>query len=158
MRFQTGHTTNVTHGHSRGKESPEYRCWQDMKGRCHNPDHKFFKYYGGRGISVCDRWRNDFSAFIADMGNRPTPKHTIDRFPDNNGNYEPENVRWATRRQQVDNRRTTRTVMLQGERISIAEACRRLGLNYKTVSGRIDHGWKPEAAITPSLWKGWRGR
>jgi hypothetical protein len=155
MRFQKGNLASLRHGHAShisGKVSPEYGCWINIKARCLNPQHKNYSYYGGRGITVCARWRDSFEAFLADVGLRPSPKHTIDRYPDNNGHYEPGNVRWATRAQQIDNRRNMRTVVLNGETITVAEACRRLGLNLKTVQTRIKiWGWAPEEAITPLL-------
>lgn len=88
----------------------QYRAWSGMIARCHSPKNGGFKHYGGRGISVCKRWRS-FENFLADMGERPGPKHSIDRI-DTNGNYEPENCRWATNAEQQLNKRTTRNSIL----------------------------------------------
>ena len=84
--------------------TPIYNAWKTMKQRCHNPKDKDFKHYGGRGIVVCQRWHDDFSAFLADMGPRPTPLHTVER-KNNDGNYEPSNCCWATRKEQNSNRK-----------------------------------------------------
>jgi hypothetical protein len=93
------------HGHaSHANRSPEYVCWMGIVQRCANPRNKAYARYGGRGIAVCERWRNSFAAFLADMGTRPSPTHSIDR-KDNDGNYEPGNCRWATPREQRLNQR-----------------------------------------------------
>lgn len=87
--------------------TPEYRIWQQMIQRCHNPKRPQYRYWGGRGIVVCDLWRHSFVQFFADVGLRPSAQHTLDRI-DNDGNYEPGNVRWATLSQQSGNRRRPR--------------------------------------------------
>jgi len=96
---------NITHGYSlNGKVRRTYKSWQSMKQRCGNPRAPNYKNYGSRGITVCKHWLNSFENFLADMGERPEGK-TLDRYPDNNGNYESGNCRWATAKQQIANRR-----------------------------------------------------
>jgi len=80
-------------------DNPAYLCWKMMQQRCSNPNEKSYARYGGKGIKVCDRWKS-FCSFLKDMGPRPSPEHTIDRFPNREGNYEPTNCRWATHKEQ----------------------------------------------------------
>lgn len=87
------------------QRTTEYRTWCNIKIRCHNPNAVNWKYYGEMGVKVCERWVNSFENFLADMGRKPTPKHSIDRYPDPSGDYEPNNCRWATSLEQRHNRR-----------------------------------------------------
>lgn len=101
----------TTHGHTRGRErSPTYRSWACMKTRCTNPRTPKFHLHGGRGVTVCERWAS-FENFLQDMGERPSLAHSLDRFPNPNGNYEPSNCRWATSSEQSRNRKTCRPVI-----------------------------------------------
>lgn len=132
----------TTHGYSRvGKVTDEFKIWVGMRARCRShPD------YAGRGISVCERWDKSFEAFLADMGTRPSKRHSIDR-KDNDGNYEPGNCRWATSTQQLRNCRSNRLVTCRGETKTIAEWSEVSGGNTKTIGERLNRGWEPEKAI-----------
>src|SRR5580698_8175617 len=101
--------------HNEAQRTPEYRVWINMKGRCCNPNYPGYERWGGRGITVCDEWLNDFERFLADVGRRTSPKHSLDRWPDKNGNYEIGNVRWASRIEQARNTRSSRIIEFHGE-------------------------------------------
>lgn len=103
--------------------------------------------YAGRGISVCERWE-DFRNFLADMGRAPSDEHSIDRI-DVNGNYEPGNCRWATRAEQMANRRNNVFVVVDGERLTVAQAAQRLGIKYGTVFRRVREGRDPVTGRHP---------
>jgi hypothetical protein len=126
--------------------SSEYYTWQCMIQRCTNPNNTNWKHYGGRGIKVCAEWLHNFSAFLAYMGRKPEKGYSIDRFPNPNGNYEPGNVRWATQRQQLRNKRGNVWIEYKGERRLVIEVCEETGLNYNTVKKRWLTG-RPESEI-----------
>jgi hypothetical protein len=152
--------TIMTHGQKRrGAVTPEYKTWLRMKKRCYNPSDKDFDNWGGRGIRVCDRWLNDFSAFFADMGPRPSAHHSIDRI-DSNRDYEPSNCRWATMQQQGgENRRGFVPVTVQGITFpTIADACRHFGVRQTTVNLRLKAGIPVEEAFTSGRLKARRTR
>lgn len=129
-----------------------YWVWSDMKSRCLCPSHRAFKNYGGRGIKVCDRWLT-FSNFMTDMGMRPEGG-MLDRI-NNNGDYEPSNCRWATRAEQNANRRNCIYVEVNGETVTLKEACRRVGLTYRPVHKRITaRGWDIKRALSTPIGKG----
>lgn len=123
------------------RKMEEYTCWDDMIGRCYRPAQPNYRNYGGRGISVCEQWRRSFRAFLAYMGLRPSRGHSLDRYPDNNGNYEPGNVRWATRDEQSRNKRTNRWITFGGKTLVLEDWATLLGLAPHSLSKRIkNHG------------------
>lgn len=119
----------LQHGMS---ESREYRIWSHMKDRCYNPNTLGFENWGGRGITICDRWRDSFDSFYEDMGPCPDGYHSINRI-ENDGNYEPGNCRWGDRIEQMNNCRSNIHMDLPEGRLTIAEAARAYGLKYATV-------------------------
>ncbi len=133
-------------------DSPEYRAWAAIKTRCYNPRVPCFSYYGGRGITVCDRWRESFRDFYADMGPRPSGQHSIERR-DFNGPYSPDNCYWATRMVQAANTRKNDYITFDGGTLHLYEWARRFGLEPRTLWARIyGHGWSIEKSFrTPVL-------
>jgi hypothetical protein len=127
--------------------TPEYKIWKGMIARCHNKNREAYARYGAKGVSVCPEWRADFAAFIADVGPRPSPSHSLDRYPDMHGNYEPGNCRWATAAEQTENQQDSISLILDGELMSLAEAARRLGISYFSARWRY---WTRPAINTTS--------
>lgn len=135
----------TTHG---GHGTPEYATWKSMKDRCFNPGATSFPHYGARGITVCDRWRDSFANFLADMGKKPTPQHSIERN-DVNGNYEPSNCRWATNMEQHRNTRANHFLEFRGESLTIIGWSERLGIDARTIETRINrYGWTADRALS----------
>lgn len=138
--------TTYKHGMS---SSPEYATWESMKRRCTSPNEPSYKNYGGRGITVCESWLNKdngFVNFLSDMGERPKGK-TLDR-KDVNGNYCPENCRWATIEEQSLNKRSSRFLELNGVSKNLIDWCKEYGLNSGTLHCRLENGWSVSDAIT----------
>ena len=123
--------TSTTHGHG-SRTNATYKTWIEMKLRCENPNNSVYSDYGGRGIKVCDRWRNSFETFLADMGERPSRDYSIDRI-NVNGDYEPSNCRWATRKEQCNNRRSNINIEYNGEVRTLTEWCEILNMNFSNV-------------------------
>lgn len=134
------------HGRSR---TPMHRVWCTMVERCTKPTSEKWPLYGGRGIKVCERWLT-FSNFLADMGERPSPKHTIDRI-DPDGDYEPSNCRWATQTEQQRNRRNNVRIEFNGETLCVSEWAERIGLRPHTLAYRLRAGWSVKRALTEPL-------
>lgn len=154
VRLANSIAARKTHGETfGGKASPEYAIWQAMLRRCLTPSHKQFPLYGGRGITVCDRWRKSFENFLADMGRKPSPSHSIDRI-DNDAGYCKENCRWATQKVQVNNRRNTIVVSHQGKTRNLLDWSAALAIPYKTLHNRWKKGERPPVLFAPSRPRG----
>lgn len=126
---------------TRKNRSKEYTAWVNMKDRCYNISHSSYQNYGGRRIAVCDRWLSSFENFLEDMGVAPTPKHSLDRFPDNNGHYEPGNCRWATTAEQNINKRSAVFIEYNGIVKSLSQWSKSLGISKNTISDRYKSGF-----------------
>lgn len=141
---------NFTHG---GRQRPEYVTWCGMKQRCSNPNRIGYADYGGRGITVCERWRESFEDFYVDMGPRPSTKHSLHRI-DNDGNYEPGNVVWADRKTQANARRSSRLLTFNGETKTISQWSESIGVEAYVISLRLQYGWSVDDALTMPLGEG----
>ncbi len=140
---------SITHGYTKTKI---YEIWKRMRQRCNNPNSSNADTHYNRGIKVCERW-NTFENFLSDMGKPPTNGHSIDRI-NNDGNYEPNNCRWATRSEQAYNRRSTRLIKFKGETKPLKKWCIELGFNFRTIQNRLNqYGWSVEKAFTTPVRK-----
>lgn len=131
-----------THGM---RKHPLYKTWVEMIYRCENPEKDNYQWYGGRGIKVCERWRN-FPDFVADMGLRPRG-HTLDR-KDGDGDYTPDNCRWATKKMQMNNMSSNRTLHVNGEYLTMTQASEKYGVKVGTIWKRLNDGWNEVDAVT----------
>lgn len=148
LQKEMASSANTTHGYAR---SNTYSIWCDMKKRCHNPTTLAWDNYGGRGITVCDRWKNSFENFLKDMGTRPKGKH-IDRKRNNEG-YSPENCHWVTPKQNHRNKRNNRIICFNSESRTMAEWSEITGIKIGTIWMRLELGWPEEAALFKPLRK-----
>lgn len=138
---------NFRHGQAKTRaHTKEYDCWVSMKSRVLNPKNKRFMSYGGRGIHICERWLESFENFFADMGAKPSAKHTIHRV-DNNGNYEPKNCIWATKEQWWA-RSDSRMLEFRGQTKCVAEWAEVLSTSARNIYNRLKLGWTTERALT----------
>lgn len=136
----------TTHGHTRGGKKPKlYGLWRGMHQRCNNPNNPRYPRYGGRGIRVDPKW-DDYQTFLEDMGPRPSPEHTVGRV-DNDGNYGPGNCRWETMEEQANNKSVTVFLTYKGERRSISDWARHLGVKRMFLYDRYARGWSDEKVL-----------
>lgn len=145
-RWEMISKSNTTHGM---KHTVEYNAWKEMKQRCDNPKMHAYHSYGGRGITVCERWSHSFENFLQDVGRKPSHLHSIDRI-NNDGNYEPGNVRWATKKEQGRNRRSNTHIEHNGQSLCVSEWCEVYGLHTNTFLNRLNRGWSIERSLTTS--------
>lgn len=131
---------------SKSSNPTEYNAWEGMIRRCYKPGHPSYERYGGRGITVCDEWRAGFPHFLRDMGKCP-PGHTVER-DDNSGNYTPDNCRWASKKEQANNRRSNVLITHDGKTMNIGQWAEFRGWAYSTIANRLANGWSPEKAVS----------
>lgn len=157
VKLRSGHTRSCgcfeqesrgvaqkTHGMSK---TNDYAIWVKICRRCYNPNCKEYPHYGGRGITMCDRWRYSFENFTADMGPRPSKQHSIDRI-DNEGPYSPENCRWVTIDIQANNTSANHSLTYSGRTMTVAQWAKELSVSPFTLYRRAAYGWSDERIIT----------
>jgi len=129
--------TSVATATHKKTNTPEFLAWMNMRRRCYYPKNNKYKNYGDRGIIVCDRWRESFENFFEDMGLKPSPEHSLDRFPDNDGNYEPGNCRWGTDEQQAKNRRNNHWIEYREKKMILTDWAKQFGISSQSLTGYI---------------------
>ena len=142
------HLAKIKHGHYvNDRPSPEYYTWRSIKARCLNENHHSYPSYGGSSVSMDPEWASDFSAFLRDVGPRPSLQHTLDREKNELG-YVPGNVRWATRHTQNRNRSDNRWITVDGKTFCLEDWARKLGCTTSAIRGRVSRGWSWEQAVS----------
>ena len=147
-RKRTKHGGSI--GARQGKASRTYKVWVSIKQRCFNPNMEHYARYGGRGITMHKAWADDYAVFLADLGEQPEGM-TLERM-DNNGNYEPNNVRWATRKEQANNRVTNVFITHQGLTMTLAQWADHLGYKYGLLGSRWKNGVRGDELFAPPRW------
>jgi hypothetical protein len=141
----------LTHGHAKrdgeGRQTTEYISWLAMRSRCERPTNNRYYTHGGRGVKVCERWLK-FENFLADMGKKPSPKHSVDRI-DNDGHYEPSNCRWASPKEQSSNTRRNVFISHNGIILTAQQWADRTGINRRTILQRFRKGWPSDRILKP---------
>ena len=143
LKQEVMRTSHTTHN---GSYSSEYHSWSNMVQRCTNPNRPDYRHYGGRGIKIYKPWLS-FAVFTADVGARPSPKHSLDRI-DNSADYTPDNCRWATVEEQRNNMRSNVRVTAFGITKTAAEWSAETGIKRSTLRDRLNNGWEPERAVS----------
>lgn len=142
----------TTHGHKKNeKRSLTYKSWLSMKSRCYYKNSCNYKYYGAKGIKVCDRWKDSFENFLEDMGERPK-NCSLDRI-DNNQGYSPSNCKWSTKTEQTNNKSTNRKITYNSQTMTLVQWSRHLNIHVETIRKRLDKGWSIEDVLTRSVKK-----
>lgn len=150
LRKIKNHEPVIKHGHCKRVRTSEYNSYSQMIGRCYNHGNKDYKLYGGRGIRVCDRWKDDFKNFIDDMGQKPGKGYSIDRI-DNNGIYELSNCRWANIFEQNNNKRNNVLLTYMGKTQTQEQWAREIGLDGTTIKKRRHKGWPIDQILSKAM-------
>ena len=148
LALETSKAVNTAHGHTAGRKvTPTFKSWLSMLARCYDEKNISYPHYGAKGIKVCERWRTSFEHFLADLGERPSRKYSLERN-DSSKDYVPGNCRWATRVEQNRNRSSNVWIKVGVERLLLADWAKRLGTGESTIINRIKRGWTEKEAVT----------